>query len=187
MEVFDGSWKDRCCVTPCPAKIVRPFVENNHYLHKWPAIVTLKMALWDGPFIRGVILFGHGPQQISTRYGGLTWELSRLWIQDQVPRNAETWVIAQAIRYIKRSFPHVQHIVSYADPSVGHQGVIYQAANFRHDGMTDQERKSPRFDYVANGKRYGRRGHIPEGVPFTRVPRMPKNRYVYTIHNRHGG
>jgi hypothetical protein len=102
---------------------------------------------------------------------------------DEVPPNAESWAISAAIRWIRRTHREVRHIVSYADPSAGHTGGIYQASNFRRDGRTDDERKTPRFDYAdaVTGKHYSRRGHIPEGSGFVRVPRVSKYRYVFDL------
>jgi hypothetical protein len=76
--------------------------------------------------------------------------------------------------------------VSYADPSVGHVGTVYKASNWMADGRTDDERKSPRCDYVdANtGKKYSRKSHIPAGAKVQRVPRVSKFRFVYPMKNR---
>lgn len=73
--------------------------------------------------------------------------------------------------------------MSYADPSVGHMGTVYKAANWIPDGRTDDERKTPRFDYAdaATGKKYSRRGHVPEGVIIKRVPRVSKHRFYYPL------
>ncbi len=178
---FDVTWRGRCEVRPCPVEEAKVLVIRHHYLHKWPAVVTVRLGLYVDGVIRGVILFGHGPTQISVRYGGMTWELSRLWIDDLVPRNVETWMIGKAIRHVRKHHREVEYIVSYADPSADHTGTIYRAANFRSDGRTDQERKTPRFDYEAGGKRYGRRAHIPEGTTYTRSPRVSKLRFVYAV------
>ena len=105
---------------------------------------------------------------------------------DHIPCNAETWLISQSIRYIKKHHADVQHLVSYADPSAGHSGTIYKAANWRQDGRTDDDRKTPRCDYVdANtGKKYGRAGNVPATADVVRVPRISKYRFHYPIHNR---
>jgi len=117
------------------------------------------------------------------RYGGMTWELARLWVADNVPANAETWLIAKAVAYIKRMHCDVRWLISYADPSAGHSGTIYKAANWKADGRTDDERKTPRFDYrdAVTGKHYSRRGHVPEGWSVIRVPRISKYRFFYEM------
>jgi len=146
-------------------------------------VVTLILALNHNGRRRGGIVFALPPRETSMRYGGMTWELARLWLDDRVPRNAESWLIAQAIRHIRQHRPEVKFLVSYADPSAGHRGTVYKAANWQPDGSTDDDRKTPRFDYADadTGKKYSRRGHVPEGVTIQRVPRVSKLRFFYTL------
>lgn len=157
-----------------------------HYIGKWPGVCTAILGLRRGSDVLGVIVFALPPRETSKRYGGITWELARLWIDDSVPQNGETWLIGAAVKWIKRNRPEVEFLVSYADPSAGHAGTIYKAANWIADGRTDQERKTPRFDYAcaATGKRYSRRGHVPQGVEIKRVPRVSKSRFYYVCRGR---
>jgi len=156
---------------------------KRHYIGRWPGVCVLILAMKIGEELLGVIVFALPPRETMKRYDGETWELARLWLDDAVPQNAETWLIAQAVRYIKKNHPTVRVLVSYADPSAGHAGTIYKAANWIVDGRTDQDRKSPRFDYAdaATGKRYSRRGHVPEGVTIKRIPRVSKFRFIYRM------
>lgn len=154
---------------------------RRHYLGRWPGVVVLSLGLFRDQKALGVIVFALPPRETSVRYGGVTWELARLWVSDEVPMNAETFLIGKAVRYIKRVRPEVKALVSYADPSVGHSGVIYRAANWKADGRTDQERKTPRFDYQVAGKRYSRRAHVPSGAVIERVARVSKYRFIYRV------
>lgn len=156
---------------------------RKHYIGKWPGVCTLILALKFGNVYAGVLVFALPPRETSKRYGGVTWELARLWIDDAMPKNTETWFVARGIEYIKGFRPEVDILVSYADPSAGHAGVIYKAGNWISDGRTDDERKTPRFDYAdaKTGKRYSRKGHVPEGVEITRVPRISKHRFFYRL------
>jgi hypothetical protein len=92
--------------------------------------------------------------------------------------------MAKAIKWVKSTFPNVDLLVSYADPSVGHKGTIYKAANWAQDGRTDQERKTPRFDYGVGSKVYSRRSHVPEGAEIMRIPRVSKFRFIYRLRDR---
>lgn len=177
--VFDSVWRAECEVVPVDRGEV-DWMVRRHYLGKWPGVCVLTMALRHQGRAVGVIVFALPPRETSTRYGGVTWELARLWIDDSIPSNAETYVIAAAARYIKRTRREVKYLVSYADPSVGHSGLIYRAAGWQEDGRTDQGRKTPRFDYedAVTGKHYSRRSHVPEGAMLRRVPRVSKPRYV---------
>lgn len=156
-----------------------------HYLARWPGVVTLVLALRDcslGKYV-GVLVFALPPRETSKRYGGVTWELARLWIDDCMPKNTETFFMARGVDYIKGFHREVKVLVSYADPSVGHSGTIYKAANWKGDGRTDMERKTPRFDYrdPVTGKKYSRRNHIPAAVSVERVPRISKHRFIYRL------
>jgi hypothetical protein len=154
---------------------------DAHYLHKWHGVVVATIALCRDDVAVGVAVFALPPRETAKRYGGATWELARLWVHDDEPRNTETWFLARAVRLIRRERPDVRYLVSYADPSVGHVGTVYRAANWRADGRTDEERKTPRFDYECDGKRYSRRAHVPVDRPIVRVPRVSKARYVLAL------
>jgi hypothetical protein len=152
---------------------------KSHYLGKWPGVVVLRQAMVCDGLPVGMIVWALPPRETIKRYGGMTWELARLWIHDSIPSNAETWLIGKAVRWIKVNRQDVQYLISYADPSRGHGGTIYRAANWIADGMTDDERKTPRFDYrdAKTGKMYSRRGHVPDGVKLERVARISKHRF----------
>lgn len=181
-DMFDKTWRDYCEVYPLPTAQLDDMIKA-HYLGKWPAVCRLKLGMFMGPFVVGAIVYADAPPETSRRYGGYTWELARLWIKDGIPRNAESWLISQSIKFIRRNHPDVVALVSYADPSAGHVGTIYRASNWTPDGRTDDERKSPRFDYAdaTTGKKYGRAAHIPDGAQLIRVPRVSKYRYVYRL------
>ena len=62
-------------------------------------------------------------------------ELTRLWIEDLPQcKNIESYCISQSIKLIKRDFPQIKCILSYADASAGHLGGIYKACNFIFQG-----------------------------------------------------
>lgn len=154
---------------------------HRHYLGKWPGVSTALFALCRDGVPVGCVVFAEPPRETERRYGCKTWELARLWVDDSEPRNTESWFLARVVALVRRLCPTVRCLVSYADPSVGHQGTIYRAANWQEDGHTDAERKTPRFDYEAEGKRYSRAAHIPAGVVAERVPRVSKARYVLRL------
>lgn len=151
-----------------------------HYLGKRPAIVTLSMGLFENGWARGIICFALPPIQTNIRYGCKTWEFARMWVDDIMPRNTETFFIARCIRYIKKNHPDVKMLVTYADPSAGHTGTVYRAANWTFDGYTDGGRK-PRQDYISNGRKYSRRSHIPKGQEYEKVDRVSKARFIYPL------
>lgn len=177
MNNYNVRWADRSQVN---------HLIQKHYLHKWPGVcvATLGLLAEDQTTFIGVIVFALPPRETAKRYGvGLVWELARLFIEDITPKNTETWFMARAIALIKKKRPDVELLVSYADPSMNHTGTIYKAGNWISDGRTDQERKSPRCDYLVGDKIIHRRSQIPSGTTWTRVPRVSKYRYIYWMKN----
>lgn len=181
---YPGSDFSEYSVGPASRSEADPLV-RSHYLKRWPGVVVLTLGMWRGPFIVGTIVFALPPRETMKRYGvKVCWELARLYILDSEPFNSETWFMSRAIKFIRINHPQVEALVSYADPSVGHSGTIYKAANWQQDGRTDQERKTPRFDYGVAGKVYSRRSHVPTGAEMVRVPRVSKFRYVYRLEKK---
>lgn len=156
-----------------------------HYLGRWPGVVTCTVGLLSEAQDRyiGVLVFALPPRETCKRYSvSVAWELARLFIEDETPKNTETWFMSRAVRMIRKRYPAVELLVSYADPSRGHSGTIYRAGNWIDDGQTDQERKTPRFDYVSGSKHYSRRAHAltgPAFAPLVKVPRVSKHRFIY--------
>ncbi len=186
--LFDSSWRRTCSTVPCSVADVDAFIQA-HYLHKRPAIVLLCLMMLHGGRPVGCVIYSAPPREADVRYGGKTWELARLYLLDEVPKNAETWLIGQSVRWIKQNRPEVCNLVSYADPSAGHKGTIYRAANWREDGRTDDERKTPRCDYydARTGQKYGRRGNMPADAVVERRPRVSKYRFALAIRRPNSG
>jgi hypothetical protein len=186
VPLFDASWRSACMVRPCSVTEVNRFI-LAHYLKKRPAIVMLCLMMLHRGKPVGCVIYSAPPREADKRYNGKTWELARLYLLDEIPRNAESWLIGKSVRYINTHFPGVDVLLSYADPSAGHTGTIYSASNWERDGRTDDERKSPRCDYVDNrtGKKYGRKGNMPPDADVVRVPRVSKHRFYLRLRKRH--
>ncbi len=157
-----------------------PFI-LRHYLRRRPGLTRVCFIASLGGASVGCLTFSEAPKQTSVRYGCRVLELSRLFLDDKVPKNGESHFIAFGLRWVRKQMPEIGGVVTYADPSVGHTGAIYRATNFTPDGRTDDERKSPRCDYqcVKTGKRYSRKAHVPPGTDLIRVPRVSKHRFIY--------
>lgn len=179
---FNGEWRRLCSVRVCSITAVESFVQA-HYLRKRPAVTLLCLMMMAGPRPVGCVIYSAAPREADKRYGGKTWELARLYLLDEIPCNAETWLIGQSVKWIKRHRREVACLVSYADPSAGHAGVIYKAANWKADGRTDDERKTARCDYYdgRTGKKYGRRGNMPADAVIERRPRVSKHRFFLPL------
>jgi hypothetical protein len=134
--IFDRSWRLACTVKQVNRRKADAMI-RAHYIGKWPTSIVLTMGLFRGNKLLGVITFSEVHRSIAERFGPETWELSRLWIDDKVPKNAETFLIGRAIRQIRREHRNLRTLISFADPEYGHSGVIYRASNW-----TEEEHES---------------------------------------------
>lgn len=122
-----------------PVSDVRSFIEANHYSGSINGCkVSLAFALYEAGELVGAALFGALSTTAWKRYGkseAEVVELRRLVCLDRMPRNTESWFIAQCLRKLKKATSY-RVCVSYADPHHGHVGIIYQAANWSYEGTT---------------------------------------------------
>lgn len=129
---------ERCTVQPVNYATAKTVLEEAHYIGK-PGSTQVALGLYADNVIGGVITFGTiatakaicGPEHASE-----VLELTRLTCYPFMPENSESWFIAQSFRWLSRNRPDIHIIVSYADPSAGHIGYVYQATNFLYTGMS---------------------------------------------------
>lgn len=156
---FGEQWINQMEIQRCSIADIKGFV-SAHYLHAAPAVVVLALKLTACGVPIGCVIFSMPPRETCKRYGGLTWELARLYLINEVPGNSESWLISAAVKYVKKNHKEVECLVSYADPDAGHDGRIYRASNWVEDGRMDEGRKTPRLDYLdSQSRRFGRRAH----------------------------
>lgn len=109
-------------------------------------------------------------------------ELTRLWIEDGTPKNTESYFIGQTLRLLP---PQFDIVVSYAEISAGHSGVIYQATNWLYTGLSDahvewrldgSSNKHSRHLFDEHGGIEGAKAHYGERLQ--RHERGRKHRYI---------
>jgi hypothetical protein len=109
----------------------------KHYLHR-KAPVSMAFGMFDlSGAIVGVITYGVPAS--STLLRGVcgddearnVYELNRLWVDKDVPKNGESFLIGNTINKLDREI-----IVSYADTSQNHVGIVYQATNWIYTGLS---------------------------------------------------
>lgn len=158
----------------------------KHYLRR-KAPVSIAFGMFDsiGQLV-GVITYGVpasstllkgvcGPEEASNVY-----ELNRLWVDDSVPKNGESYLIGNTLGQLDKEI-----VVSYADTSQGHTGIVYQATNWLYTGLSAKF-KDPKVKGLenqhhatfANGltnkqviEKFGDRVYF--------VERARKHRYIY--------
>ena len=111
-------------------------VKKHHYSGK----VTQNSQLSFGVFLNGVLLGAaqFGPSIDKRRMGkslgiGMneSLELNRLAISDRLGKNAESRVLGICLKIIKKNYPFIRCIISFADACQCGDGIIYRASNFK--------------------------------------------------------
>jgi len=118
----------------------KKIIVENHYSKKWNAAFgKLNFGIFKGDKLLGVAVFGNlmNPKSYK-QYGGFlekenVLELNRMWISDELGKNAETILISSSFKIMKREHPHVKVIQTFADGRLG-VGTIYKASNFDYLG-----------------------------------------------------
>ena len=169
-------------------------VVKNHYLHRAaPCSFSFGLfevglgigELFESDRLVGVIIYGT-PSSAPLRRGicgddekNNVIELTRLWIEDGTPKNAESYLIGNTLKLINK-----QIVVSYAEMEQGHVGVVYQATNWIYTGLS-----AKRTNWTIDGvdkhcqtiadKYTSVEIRAKYGDKFSLVDRPRKHRYVF--------
>ena len=178
--------------------IARPFIEKWHYSGCVPTGKNIFLGWYTRETLYAVANYGIGvnPYQASflARETGYEvtkknlLELKRLCrtepIMEELPLTA---FLSRCHKLLKRDY---SFIVSFSDPSHGHSGGIYRAANFTHLGVTNPEYhtvdKNGNIRHRRYYFRYARRKEITmeqarEELGLQRIKTMPKDRWFLAL------
>lgn len=127
-------------------------VETWHYSRVLPVPPLVKVGAWEDEKFIGVVIFSRGATPSLFNPFGLAQtegcELTRIALTEHT--SPVSRVVRLAMQFLKRSSPELRLIVSFADPSEGHHGGIYQAGNWIYSGRTSGSR-----EYIGpDGKRW---------------------------------
>lgn len=183
------SIKERYYIDRIESKVAQEIVIKNHYLHrKAPCSMAFGLKCKESGNIVGVIMYGVPSSRslqvgvCGKEYANSVGELTRLWIDDKVGKNAESFLIGNTIK--KQPF---KIIVSYAECRANHIGTVYQATNWIYTGLS-AKRPSYRIDGIEDSSherhifdKYGgiKNARKELGDRITTVERPRKHRYVY--------
>jgi hypothetical protein len=130
-----GTAKD-IIVKPISSRDANRVIKSLHYSGKVCNNSQLHFGVFLGGKCGGVLQFGC-PLDRSKVLGlveGTKWnnmmELNRMALAEWLPKNGESRSIAVCLRLIKKCYPHVDWILSYADGTQCGHGTIYQATGF---------------------------------------------------------
>lgn len=179
--------------------ISRETIIKNHYSHKVYNATYIHLGVFMNGAMVGVLQYGYAMNPasqasvVSNTEMDEYLELNRMWLDDIAPRNSESMAISYTIKYIKKRFPKIKWIQSFADERCGKFGIVYQAANFKYFG----EHKATFWtldgevfhNSVKTSKIAGPRGYDllndPKNKDRVTSESLRQFRYIYFIDKKH--
>lgn len=125
--------KKRCSLRTCKFSDIRHIFEEFHY--KKGAMgggISVCFAMFiDNNLVGGSVL---GKPRHEKKYKKCI-DIRRMACLDESPCNSESWFLSQIIKWCGSNTDY-NFVLSYSDKTVGHQGIIYKASNFKEIGET---------------------------------------------------
>jgi len=135
-----GFGSDDFYVKEIERSLANDLIVKNHYSKKFYNATYIHLGLFNENDIIGVLQYGYAmnPASCASVVDGTQkneyLELNRMWIADDVGEYPESRAISYSIKYIKRKYPKIKWIQSFADERCGGFGIVYQACSFSYYG-----------------------------------------------------
>jgi len=123
-------------IKPILVSIANKFVKLHHYSKKVVPNSNIHFGVFAENKLSGVMQFGSpinkkGTINLvkNTKWYGML-ELNRMVFLNNLPKNSESRAIAVCMKLIKKHYPQIEWIVSFADGTQCGDGTIYRASGF---------------------------------------------------------
>lgn len=130
-------------VKPINATMANNFVKAHHYSGKVVPNSQLHFGCFLNGVLGGVMQFGPSINKQGTIHlvKGTEWngfiELNRMAFSEILPKNSESRCISVALRLIKKNYPNIKWVISFADGCQCGDGTIYRASGFKLVGIAE--------------------------------------------------
>lgn len=175
-------------VKPISSKDAAKIVKSCHYSGKVVPNSQLHLGVFLSGKCGGAMQFGPSMRKdlIAPLVSGTGWngfiELNRMAFADWLPRNSESRAISVALRLIRKSYPHIEWVISFADGTQCGDGTIYRASGFVLTGIkknTEMVMHPKTGEVMATMAAY-HKGHAAEISKWQRIPGFML-RYIYFL------
>ena len=123
-------------IKPISSRDANRIIKSLHYSGKVVPNSQLHLGVFLDGKCGGALQFGPSINKRGTInvVKGTGWnefiELNRMALADWLPRNGESRAISQSMKFIKKHYPHIKWVVSFADGTQCGDGTIYRASGF---------------------------------------------------------
>jgi len=174
------------------SKIGKEFIKKHHYshgCHNGP----MTWGLFNNEELVGVIAFATPCSEnvrksvFGQEFKNNVTELHRLVLFDHIPKNSESYFIRASLKLLREYKPNIYAVLSFADSTENHKGIIYQASSAFYTGTTSKSTffldKDGRLHHPRqNGVNISKEEAIErEWKP---VKREAKHRYLFILPKR---
>lgn len=128
-------------VKPIAASDANRIVQSLHYSGKTVQNSQVHLGVFLNGKCGGAMQFGPSldKRKMLGLVEGTLWnefiELNRMAFADWLPRNGESRCIGYAMRWLRKTYPHLKWVVSFADGTQCGDGTIYRASGFVLTGI----------------------------------------------------
>lgn len=141
-------------VKPISSQDANRIVRSLHYSGKVVNNSQIHLGVFLNGKCGGAMQFGPSldKRKIQGLVAGTLWnefiELNRMAFADWLPRNGESRCIGYAMRWLRKQYPWLKWVVSFADGTQCGDGTIYRASGFVLTGIKESVNLVRRSDGV---------------------------------------
>jgi hypothetical protein len=153
-------------------------IQKYHYSNTLPKLNKYFVGFFLGDEMVGVVTLGWGTRPrhtIQRIFPSLDTqdylEIGRMCMTEDMPRNSESQMLSQLVKWLKANHPGLKVLFTWADGMVGKVGYVYQASNFIYAGYSGGEMYMK--DGVKIHVRQMKSFLIPEGTKDDRITVRP--------------
>lgn len=174
-------------IRPCSQREAVDLITRGHYAGGAPNTSVARHALVhrdDPDILRGVALWlpptRRAAESVDRANPRGVLALSRLCVEDDVPWNGASFLLARSMRALDRAtWPT---LLTYADTRHGHTGAIYLATGWEYLGLVPGSDAWVDANGVQRGRKRGGR-NIPAAemreLGYSRLPPSPKHKFAH--------
>lgn len=150
VKIVEENWQNKpLYIDYCTQKASEYAVFKWHYSQRMPKSKLVRFGVWENGEFIGSVIYGLGANPKSGAFLNIQNfecpELVRVALSKH--KTPVSKIVSFTLKKLKKDFPKLKAIVSYADPEQEHKGKIYQAMNWYYVGTTAKAKV-----YIENGK-----------------------------------
>lgn len=123
-------------IKPIDSISAKKIVQMYHYSGKTTQNSQIHFGVFIGNSLQGALQFGPSidKRRMAQNLGigfNESLELNRMALSDKLPKNSESRALGICMRILKKAYPHLKVIISFADACQCGDGTIYKASGFK--------------------------------------------------------